>query len=141
MRNPSPIMFRMCVFTRMLSLGVYVGRNPRFGCGSIQMKVCGVVDAISQILNGDSMRRIILAILEPRDADNTVAVGTSGIAAEGERKNFQRTFLPLEIEAINPPEHLILTRRSRENDVRSGNGIAAPERREPGLTVAVNIYI
>jgi hypothetical protein len=115
MRNPSPITFRMGVLSRILSLGVSAGRNRRFGCGNIQMKVPGAIDAIALVVNGDNMRESILAILETRYPDNTAAVGASGIAAEGDGKNFQGTFLPFEIEAINPPQHLILARRSREN--------------------------
>ena len=134
-------MFRMSVSTRMPLLDVYAGRKRRFGCRNIQMKVCWAVGAVTQILNGDNVRGIILAISEAWHAENTIAVGAGGIAAEGEGQNFQCTFLPLEIEAIDPPEHLILTGRSRENDVRSGSGIGGPERCEPGLAVGVDVHI
>ena len=99
MRNPSPIMFRMGVFSRMLSLGVFAGRNRRFRYGNIQMKVCWAVDAIAQILNGDNMRGIILAILETRHADNTVAVG----AGESPPKVKERIFNVLSCRSKSKP--------------------------------------
>ena len=57
------------------------------------------------------------------DAKNTVAVGASRVTSVGDSEHLQSVFLPVEIEAFDTPEHLILVSRCRENDIWNGNSI------------------
>jgi hypothetical protein len=87
------------------------------------------------------IRWIVLAIQESRQAEDAVAVCAGGIAAKGNREQFQGAFLLFESKAVNPPEDLVLTERSREDCVRWGNRIGSPERSEMGLPVGIQVEI
>ena len=54
------------------------------------------------------MGRVVLAIQGAGYAEDAVAVGASGIATESNGEKFERGFLTVEVEAIDPPEHLYL---------------------------------
>ena len=82
-----------------------------------------------------------LQFRSPGQAEKPVAVGASGIAAEGDRKQFQRAFLLLKSEAIHAPEDLIFAERCREDCVRRWNRIRGPERSETGLAVDIQVEI
>jgi hypothetical protein len=47
--------------------------------------------------------------------EDPVAVGASGIAAEGDGDQFKRAFLLLEGKAVNAPEDRIFAERCRED--------------------------
>src|ERR1700761_155887 len=81
----------------------------------IQPKVMGSPDGIVGILDGNSMCWIVFAIQETGDAKDTVAIGASRIAAEGNGEQFKRLFLTHRVESFDPPEDLILAGRCRDN--------------------------
>jgi hypothetical protein len=81
------------------------------------------------------MRWIVLAIQESGQAEDAVAGGTTGIAAKGDGKQFQRAFLSFESESANSPKDLAFTERCREDGIRQGNRIRGPERRESVLSI------
>jgi len=60
---------------------------------------------------------------------------------EGLGNQFERLFLPLEVEASDSPERLVFTRRSRDDRGWRGHSIRRPQRSEPGVAVCINIYI
>ena len=113
----------------------------RIGSANIEPEVSGSPDGIVGIFDRDAVGRIVLAIQESGDAEDPVAVGASGIAAEFDGEQLERLFLTLKVEAIDPPEHLVFAGRCREDRRRRWDGIGGPERSEPGVAIRVDIYI
>src|ERR1022692_4931332 len=97
------------------------------------MEVIGIPSGIAGVFDGGGIRRIVLAIEESRQSEDAVAVGTSGIAAKGNCKQFQGAFLLFESEAVNPPQDLIFTERCRKDYIRWGNSIRGPKRGWGGI--------
>ncbi len=87
------------------------------------------------------MRGQILAIQESGDAEDAVAVGASGIAAEGDSEQLERGLLTFGVEAIDALEHLVLIGRCRQNRRGWRNGIGRPERSDAGRPIRVDVYI
>src|SRR4029077_14768780 len=111
------------------------------GGQNIQPEVIGIPSGNAGVFNGDGIRRIVLAIQESGKAENAIAVRASGIAAQGNRKQFQRAFLLFKTEAVNSPEDLVLTEGCREDRIRRGNRIRGAERSEAGLAIGVQIKV
>src|SRR4029077_8508116 len=111
------------------------------GGQNIQPEVIGIPSGNAGVFNGDGIRRIVLAIQESGKAENPIAVRAGGIAAKGNRKQFQRAFLLFKSEAVNSPEDLVLTERCREDCIRRGNRIRGAERSEAGLAIGVQIKV
>src|SRR5208282_3489390 len=78
---------------------------------------------------------------ETRQAKDAVTVGAGGIAAKGDRKQFQGAFLLFESEAVHSPEDLVFTERCREDCIWRGNRFGGPERSEMGLAVGIQIKV
>jgi hypothetical protein len=55
---------------------------------NIEPEVGGSPDGIAKIIDGDTVRGIVLVIQETGDAKYPVAVGASGIATESDGKQF-----------------------------------------------------
>jgi hypothetical protein len=91
-QNPRPIVFGIGVFIGMLSRWYWAGRKQGIRRWNIQPEVIGIPSGIDGVFDGDGMRRIVLAIQESGQAEDAVAVGTSGIATKGNGKQFQRAF-------------------------------------------------
>src|SRR5580658_2294561 len=115
--------------------------SPKGEHGNVEMEVTRIPDRIAGIFDGDAVRRRILLILESGDAENAVAVGASRIAAESDGELFECSFLPLEIEAIDPPKRLVLAGRCGEDGRWRRDSIGYPERSDTGIPIRVDIYI
>jgi hypothetical protein len=59
---------------------------------NIEMKVTRIRDRITGVFDRDRMDRRILAIQETGDTENPIAVGASGIAADGKNELLERGF-------------------------------------------------
>jgi hypothetical protein len=79
--------------------------------------------------------------VEPRDANDTVAIGASRIAAEGEGEQLEHLFLTGKVETFDAPEHLTLSRRSGKNCRWRGDFIASPQGGDSRVSIHVDIYI
>src|ERR1700733_13637770 len=108
---------------------------------AIEPEVGGSPDGIAGIFDRDAVRWIILAIQETGQPENAVAVGASGIAAEGDGEQLEGAFLRSEVEAFDSPKYLILSGGCGENDARSRHGIGDAEHGESCISVRVDIYI
>ncbi len=81
----------------------------------IQPEVVGSPDGIVGIFDRDTVGWIVFAIEETGNAQDTVAIGASGIAAEGNGEQLERLFLTRKVEAFDPPKRLIFAGRCGEN--------------------------
>src|SRR5258708_17093182 len=110
-----------------------MGQRQGICCRDIQPKVTWIRSRIASVFDGDGMRRIVLAIPESRQAESPFAVHAGGISAEGNRKQFEGVFLPLESETVNTAEDLIFAQRYREEWGRRGDWIGGTEGSRAGL--------
>jgi hypothetical protein len=67
-----------------------------------------MIDRIAGVFDRDEVRGIVLAVAESGHTENPVAVGASGVATEGDGEQLERVLLLVEVEAFDPPKHLIL---------------------------------
>ena len=141
MQNPCPIVFGIGVISWLLPRCDCAGRKDGVGGQNIQPEIIGIPGGIAGVFDRHRIRGIVLAIEESGQAENPVAVGTSGIAAKGNGKQFQGAFLLFESEAVNSPKDLVFTERCREDCIRRGNRIGGPERSEAGLSIGIQIQI
>jgi len=98
-KNPNPILLGMCVLSG-LHWPCDSAQRER---GIVEMKVARTPDGIGQIFNGDEVCRRILLIQESGNAEYTVAVRASAVAAKDDGELLQRDFLTLEVKAVNTP--------------------------------------
>jgi hypothetical protein len=84
---------------------------------------------------------IVFAVAESGHSENSVSVGASGVATEGDGKQLQRAFLLVEVEAFDPPKHLILVRRCREDHGRNRYVFRLPKRSDSVLTIYVDVDV
>src|SRR6266852_512602 len=138
-QDPRPIGFGIGVLAGVLSRWDCMGQRQGICRRNIQPKVTWIRSRIARVLDGDGIRRIVLAIPESRYAEDPVAVHAVGLSAKGNRKPFEGAFLPLEGETVNAAEDLIFAERCREGCGRRGNCIGGPERSEAGLSVDIEI--
>jgi hypothetical protein len=71
------------VLSRLLSRGDGVLEEHGIRRWNVQPEVIGIPDGIAGVFDRDHVGRIVLAIAESGDTQNTVAIGASEIAAEG----------------------------------------------------------
>src|ERR1700733_11005874 len=98
-----------------------------------------MVGRIAGIFDRDGVSGIVLAVAESGHSENPVAVGASGVTAERDGEQLQRAFLLVEVEAFDPPKHLILVRRCREDHGRNRYVFRLPERSDSVLTIYVDV--
>src|SRR6266851_8157616 len=127
-QDPGPIVFEIGVLAGVLSRWDCMGQRQGICRRNIQPKVTGIRSRIARVLDGDGIRRIVLAIPESRQAEDLVAVRAGGISAKGNRKQFEGAFLLLESETVNAAENLIFAERCREDSGRRGNRTGGRER-------------
>ena len=70
------------------------------------------------------MRRIVFAIQKSRNSNNAVAIRASGITPEGNGEFLKHRFLKLDVEAVDPPEHLVFAVRGLNDCTGYGNRFA-----------------
>ena len=108
---------------------------------SVQPKVVGSPDGIIGIIDRDAVGGIVLPIEETGDAQDAVAIGAGGVAAEGNGEQLERLFLPRKVEPFDAPKYLILTGRRGENRGRWRHQFRCPERSETGIPVCIYIEV
>jgi len=105
------------------------------------VKVIRMVGRIGEVLDGDELCRIVLAIHESGDAKNAVAVCAGDVAVERHRKQLERHLLRVEVKVLHAPQHLVFARRCGDDHVRLRHKLGSPERSEPGFSVHVDVDV
>jgi hypothetical protein len=141
MQNPCPIVFGIGVISWLLPRCDCAGRKDGVGGQNIQPEIVRIPGGIAGVFDCHRIRGIVLAIEESGQTENPVTVGTSGVAAKGNGKQFQGAFLLFESESVNSPKDLVFTERCREDCIRRGYRIGGPERSEVGLSIGIQIQI
>ena len=62
-----------------------------------------MIRRIAEIFDRNRVGRIVLAVAESGHPKDTVAVGASRVATEGESEQLERVLLLVEVEAFDPP--------------------------------------
>jgi hypothetical protein len=96
---------------------------------------------ISRVFDRDGIRRIVLTVHEAGQPEDPITVRTGRIAAEGNRKQLESTFLVFDSEAFNSPEHLVFAKRCRKDRSGRRNRIGGAEGGESGFAFGIQIEV
>ena len=97
-RSPNVLCFPGCFAVTATAWSKSIASTRRH----VEPKVVGSPDGIAGIFDRDEVRGIVLAIQESGDAKHPVAVGASGIAAEGDGEQLERLFLLRRSRSLRP---------------------------------------
>ena len=94
-----------------------------------------------EVLDRDGVGGRVLSIVETRNANDSVAVRASRIAAEGGCELLQHQLLRGKVEALHRPEHLVLARRSSDDGVWLWNRIGSAKRSDTSVPIRVDVQV